>query len=209
VNTMDPFTADRVVAFKQADLRREAELAALYATLGPESDVTGQRRGRVPRMKHLTRRYARLAVMTLGFAGLFVGANAIPGSATPPIGQTSVLLARGTDRSDGTLPIKEGLQVVVVQVSTPPGGSSGWHSHPGGGIIVVQQGEVTLYVSRDSQCVVTTYAAGQSFIERPGEVADAVNTGSIATLGYATFPGVPIGGSPRIDQSDPGICPGI
>jgi quercetin dioxygenase-like cupin family protein len=161
------------------------------------------------RIKHLARRHARLVLMTLGCAGLFVAANTIPGAATPPVGQTSVLLARGTDMSDGTLPVNEGLQVVVVQVSTPAGGSSGWHSHPGGGIIVVQQGEVTLYLSRGNQCVVTRYTAGQSFIERPGEVADAVNTGSIPTLGYATFPDVPTAGSPRIDQPDPGTCPGI
>jgi hypothetical protein len=51
--------------------------------------------------------------------------------------------------------------------------------------------------------------AGQSFIERPGQVADAVNTGSITTITYAIFPGVPVGGSPRIDQPDPGTCPGI
>jgi len=47
---------------------------------------------------------------------------------------------------------------------------------------------VTLYVSRSNQRVVTRYTAGQSFIERPGEVADAVNTGSIPTLGCAASP---------------------
>jgi quercetin dioxygenase-like cupin family protein len=160
-------------------------------------------------MKHLSRRYVRLALTTLGLAGLFVAANAIPGAATPPIGQTSVVVARGTDMSHGTLPIKHGLQIVVVMVTTVPGGSSGWHSHPGGGIIVIQQGEVTLYRSVDDECVATKYTAGQSFIERPGEVADAVNTGSTTVIGYAIFPGVPVGGSPRIDQLDPGTCPGI
>jgi quercetin dioxygenase-like cupin family protein len=160
-------------------------------------------------MKHLARRQLRLALMALGFVGVFAALNAVPGAATPPIGQTSVVVARGTDMSHGTLPIKHGLQIVVVMVTTVPGGSSGWHSHPGGGIIVIQQGEVTLYRSVDDECVATKYTAGQSFIERPGEVADAVNTGSTTVIGYAIFPGVPVGGSPRIDQPDPGTCPGI
>jgi len=160
-------------------------------------------------MKHLARRHLRLTLATLGFVGLFVALNAVPGAATPPIGQTNALLGRGTDMSDGTLPFNEGTQVVVVQVTVAPGGSSGWHSHPGGGVIVIQQGETTLYLSRGDQCIATRYTAGQAFIERPGDVANAVNTGSITTIGYATFPGVPVGGSPRIDQPDPGTCPGI
>jgi len=37
-----------------------------------------------------------------------------------------------------------------------------------------------------------------------------VNTGTIETIVYVTFPGVPVGGSPRIDvPTDPGTCPGI
>jgi quercetin dioxygenase-like cupin family protein len=138
-----------------------------------------------------------------------VALNAVPGAATPAIGQTSVLLGRGTDMNDGTIPVKEGLQVVVIKITTPPGGSSGWHSHPGGGIVVVQQGEATLYLSVGNHCEATRYTAGQTFIERPGQVGDAVNTGSITTISYGTFPGVPVGGSPRIDQPDPGTCPGI
>jgi quercetin dioxygenase-like cupin family protein len=160
-------------------------------------------------LQHLTRRRTRLALITFGFVGLFVALNAVPSAATTPIGQTSTIVARGTDVADGTLPIKQDLQVVVVKVNTLPGGSSGWHSHPGGGIVVLQQGETTFYVSAGNHCDVTRVVAGESFIERPGQVADAVNTGSITTIGYAMFPGVPVGGSPRIDQPDPGTCPGI
>jgi quercetin dioxygenase-like cupin family protein len=111
--------------------------------------------------------------------------------------------------NDGTIPIKEGLQVVVIKINTAPGGTSGWHSHPGGGIVVVQQGEVTLYLSRGGHCFATRYTAGQTFIERPDEVGKAVNTGAITTISYGTFPGVPVGGSPRIDQPNPGTCPGV
>jgi hypothetical protein len=175
-------------------------------------------------MKRLTRRVMRLAVMTVGLAGLFVTVSAVPGAATPPSHFNSEALSRGT-LSDGHLRVDPGLQIVVVKVTVEAGGSSGWHSHPGGAIVTVQQGEITTYRSLgkgDEQegdrsneqgsgpfphCVITRYTQGQSFIERPGEPLDAVNTGSTQTIVYATLPGVPLGGSPRTDQPSPGTCP--
>ena len=147
--------------------------------------------------------------MTLGFAGLFVAVNAVPGVATPPNDNfSSKVVARGTYMDQGTLPVKQGLDVVVTQIISKVGGSSGWHSHPGGAIAVVQTGELTLYQSVGNHCVITLYAHGQAFIERPGEVVIAVAGSAGATLG-ATFPGVPLGGSSRIDQPNPGTCPGV
>jgi quercetin dioxygenase-like cupin family protein len=157
-------------------------------------------------MKHLAKRHVRLALMTLGFVGVFVALNAVPGAATPADRQTFVVLGRGTVMNHGKIPLEQGLQVVVLEINTLPGGSSGWHSHPGGAIVVVQQGETTLYVSHGEDCTATRYTAGQTFIELPGEVANAVNTGSVTTHSYGTFPGVPVGGSPRIDQPNPGSC---
>ena len=76
-----------------------------------------------------------------------------------------------------------------------PGGSSGWHSHPGGAIIVVKQGSLTVYSSVGSKCETTTYGAGQAFIERPGEVDQVLNTGTIPYVPFVTFPRVPQGDS--------------
>jgi len=111
--------------------------------------------------------------------------------------------------SDGTLPLEQGEEIVVSRITVVPGGSSGWHSHPGGAIVVLQQGELTIYRSVGNHCDITTYTQGQSFIERPGDVVDAVNTGSINFILFVTFPGVPVGGSSRIDQPNPGTCPGV
>ena len=140
----------------------------------------------------------------MGFAAY--GGNVL---ATPPSGLTNVLLARGTDQSEGTLPIQEGTDIVMSQITVTPGGSSGWHSHPGGAIIVVHQGNLTVYKSVGSQCQIFTYSVGQGFIERAGEVDDVVNTGAIPYVLYVTFPRVPPGGSARIDVPDPGTCPGL
>ena len=160
-------------------------------------------------MSRLTRRVMRLGVMTVGFAGLFLAMNAVPGGATPPQQFGSMIVARGTYMDHGSLPLGQGQDIVVSQITVQPGGSSGWQSHPGGAIGVVAQGETTIYASVGNHCSATTYTHGQSFIERPGDVVDAVNTGSVVTILYATFPGVPVGGSPRIDRADPGTCPGI
>jgi quercetin dioxygenase-like cupin family protein len=128
--------------------------------------------------------------------------------ATPPSGLTQVPLARGTDVSDGTIPLQVGTDVAMAQITVVPGGSSGWHSHPGGAIIVVKQGTLTVYQALGSQCQTSTYSAGQAFIERPGEVDQVVNTGTVPYVLFVTFPRVPLGGSARIDKPDPGTCPG-
>jgi quercetin dioxygenase-like cupin family protein len=156
-----------------------------------------------------TRRVIRLVAMTVGAAGLLIALNAIPGAATPPSPAlfTNQLLGRGTYTSDGTLPIKQGMDIVVAKITVAPGGFSGWHSHPGGAIVVVQSGEVTLYTSVGNHCNVTVYTQGESFVERPGEVNQAVNAGSTPYVLFVTFPGVPVGGSARIDQPNPGTCP--
>ena len=129
--------------------------------------------------------------------------------ATPPSGLTNVPLARGTDVSDGTIPLQVGTDVAMVQITVVPGGSSGWHSHPGGAIVIVKQGQATVNQARGNQCQTTTYSAGQAFIERPGEVDQVVNTGTIPYVFFVTFPRVPQGESARIDQPDPGTCPGL
>jgi quercetin dioxygenase-like cupin family protein len=129
--------------------------------------------------------------------------------ATPPSGLTQVPLARGTDVSDGTIPLQVGTDVAMAQITVVPGGSSGWHSHPGGAIIIVKQGELTVYRAIGSQCQVSTYTAGQAFIERPREVDQVINTGTIPYVLYVTFPRVPQGESARIDEADPGTCPGL
>ena len=167
-------------------------------------------------MNRLWKRGLRLGVMTLGFAGLFVAVNAVPGVATPPNDNfSSKVVARGTYMDQGTLPVKQGLDVVVTQIISKVGGSSGWHSHPGGAIGIVGcvvtgcQTAITIYKSVGNQCESTTYTQGQTFVERPGDVVVAINTGAADAMVYGIFPGVPVGGSPRIDQPVPGTCPGL
>ena len=178
-------------------------------------------------MKRLWKRATRLGVMTLGFAGLFVAVNAVPGAATPPNDKfSSTIVARGIYMDHVSLKVRTGLDVVVSQIISKVGGSSGWHSHPGGAYGVVGcvvagcHSEITIYRSvknddeerdgrdgqRGSHCVITKYTNGQTFVERPGDVVVAISTGADDAQVYGIFPGVPVGGSPRIDQPNPGTC---
>jgi quercetin dioxygenase-like cupin family protein len=153
------------------------------------------------------KRTIKSALLGAGVAGVVAAVIVAPGAATPPSGLTNVPLARGTNVSDGTIPLQVGTDVAMAQITVDPGGSSGWHSHPGGAIIVVKTGTLTVYRSLGSQCEAATYSAGQVFIERPGEVDQVINTGTVPYVLFVTFPRVPPGESARIDEPDPGNCP--
>lgn len=142
----------------------------------------------------------------LGLAGVALSTGAV--QATPPSQLTQVPLARGTNVSNGTIPLHIGSDVAMAQITVEPGGSSGWHSHPGGAIIVVKSGTLTVYESIGNHCEVNTYTAGQAFIEKPGEVDQVVNHGTVPYVLLVTFPDVPAGGSARTDVPNPGTCPG-
>lgn len=154
------------------------------------------------------KRPGRWALLVVGLAGLVAVLTVAPGAATPPKDLTNVPLARGTNMS-GNIPLQVGTDVAMAQITVNPAGFSGWHSHPGGAIIVVQTGTLTVYRSLGSQCQHTTYSAGQAFIERPGEVDNVINTGTVPYVLFVTFPRVPQGAATRIDEPDPGTCPGL
>jgi len=138
-----------------------------------------------------------------------VGAAVLKVHATPASRLVNILLARGTDVSNGTIPLQVGTDVAMAQITVEPGGSSGWHSHPGGAIVIVKQGALNVYRAIGRQCQIETYTAGQAFIERPGEVDDVLNLATNPYVLFVTFPRVPPGGPPRIDEPDPGTCPGF
>jgi quercetin dioxygenase-like cupin family protein len=157
-------------------------------------------------MKQVVRR----ALLSVGLVGVVMAvvtaATVTPSWATPPDKLVQTPLARGTNTSHGTIPLKFGTDVVMVRITVAPGGSSGWHSHPGGAIIIVEEGTLTVYSPVGHRCRTTTYSAGQAFIERPGEVDDVFNTGTAPYVLYVTFPRVPPNVLPRTDEPDPGTC---
>ena len=170
-----------------------------------------ERRNRIDRSGRgaVMKRAVRWGVVSIGLAGVIVAMTLSPGGATPPAGLTLAPLALGVNTSDGTIPLKAGTDVAMVQITVDPGGSSGWHSHPGGAIVLVKQGSLTVLESVGGTCETRTYTAGQAFVERPGEVDQVINTGTVPYVLFVTFPRVPHGASARTDEPDPGTCPGL
>lgn len=96
------------------------------------------------------------------------------------------------------------------QLTIPPGGHTGWHTHPGPTFVAVAQGEGTLYHAM-SGCPATKYATGSGFMQPPTEVHNMRNEGStplVLWAFYALPPGTSNAGI-RIDQPKPAECPNI
>jgi quercetin dioxygenase-like cupin family protein len=98
-------------------------------------------------------------------------------------------------------------ETVIQQIVIAPGGSTGWHSHPGPVVVLIKSGQMSFYDSEDPTCTVRTYSAGEAFIDSgQGHVHIARNEGSENLELWATYFDVPPGGAFRIDAPNPGNC---
>jgi quercetin dioxygenase-like cupin family protein len=97
--------------------------------------------------------------------------------------------------------------VYVVSNVWDPGGSTGWHTHPGHSLVIVTEGTVTEYMGHDPSCTPHVYTVGQGFVDPgAGHVHIIRNEGSVeaSTIAVQVIPG---GAMRRIDADDPGNCP--
>ena len=142
---------------------------------------------------------AALAVTALGLtAGVL---TASPAHATPPAGVTTKILGSGTTLAGFTIHA-DGIKVestdaagvTVAHLTFAPGGTTGWHAHPGPVLVIVTTGSVTKYSAQD--CTAHTYTAGQAFVEHgPTDENLVRNDGSVPAETLVTFitpPGAPI-----------------
>ena len=133
---------------------------------------------------------------------------------------------RSTDGFDVEIKTKDNTDIAVSNVVVSPGGTSGWHSHPGPVLVIVKTGAITFYragkhsgldgdaENRDNgangpTCTRTVYPAGSAFVEvpAPGHVMLAKNEGGIEATVTATY-FAPPGAALRIDKPWPGgNCP--
>ena len=94
----------------------------------------------------------------------------------------------------------------VVDNKIAPGGTTGWHSHPGPSMIFVVGGTVTNYEGDDPTCTGRPYSAGSGFTDAGGDDVHMLrNEGSVPAETIAVqF--LPTGADRRIDKPDPGNC---
>jgi quercetin dioxygenase-like cupin family protein len=89
-----------------------------------------------------------------------------------------------------------------------PGGSSGWHTHPGHSLITVTAGEVTVYEAHDSECESRTYTAGQGFVDAGDGHVHLIRNEGLVDAKSITVQLLPAGAVRRIDApAPPGNCP--
>jgi len=134
--------------------------------------------------------------------------------ATPPKDATVTPLTRATlgkfeANNDGIDVESEqrSADIAIAKVVIEPGGSTGWHSHPGVTLVSVASGTVAGY---DNKCEKTVYKAGEGFADLASNGAGHVvrNKGNEKAVLYATFlvPTNTTDEGLRIDEPKPSNC---
>ena len=163
--------------------------------------------------KHAVAALAALAAVVAVVAWLVV----VPALATPPSGVTQEVLGAGRladvhAKAEATpewwakVETKGLSDLLTVRVTVQPGGTLGWHSHPGFDIATVVSGTATYYEADDPTCTPQVVTAGHVRFNPAGDVHTLRNEGT-APLVFVANLLVPDGAAPRIDQPDPGNCP--
>jgi quercetin dioxygenase-like cupin family protein len=146
-----------------------------------------------------------------------VGASMYAGTvlATPGAGVGSTLLAQGqleeidadvrTGKWRVAIRTKGLSDVHILENRVAPGGTFGWHSHPGPSFVTVKAGTLSFYRGDDPTCTPQTYTPGMSFVDPGGSTHVARNEGTTeVVLMVASL--VPAGATRRIDEPAPGTC---
>src|SRR5438128_378064 len=91
----------------------------------------------------------------------------------------------------------------IRQNTIAPGGTFGWHSHPGPSLVIVKSGTATFYMGDDPTCTPHVVTAGSGFVDGGGDVHVVRNEGTVDLVTIVTSL-VPAGAARRIDVPDPG-----
>ena len=133
------------------------------------------------------RRAILLMAVAVAVLAVFVGAAL----ATPPKGVTPTPLTRATlgkfEAHNDAIEVesdRRSADAALAKVVIEPGGSTGWHHHPGLALVAINSGTVTEY---DAKCEKSIYKAGEGFVESNDEVHLVRNHGNVKAVLYVTF----------------------
>ncbi|HSB14365.1 MAG TPA: cupin domain-containing protein [Bryobacteraceae bacterium] len=88
-----------------------------------------------------------------------------------------------------------------------PGGSTGWHTHPGHSLIIVTAGAVTAYEGNDRDCKPSVYTQGMGFVDPGGDHVHILRNEGIVEARTIAVQLIPAGAVRRFDAQSPGYCP--
>jgi quercetin dioxygenase-like cupin family protein len=155
--------------------------------------------------------------------------TAVPAHATPQSGVTSVAIANGTfddidvyaktdidpgpttDYWKAAISTKGASHLYLVQNTVIPGGTFGWHSHPGPSLVIVVSGTATEYEGDDPTCTPHVHPAGSTFVDAGEATGHLVRNEGSVNLVVVVARLIPEAVAPtqRIDLPNPGYCPNI
>jgi uncharacterized cupin superfamily protein len=87
-----------------------------------------------------------------------------------------------------------------------PGGSTGWHTHPGHSLIIVTAGTVTAYEGDDPKCKPHVYTQGMGFVDPGGDHVHVLRNEGTVEARTVAVQLIPAAAVRRIDAPDPGHC---
>lgn len=158
--------------------------------------------------RQLTRFALAVVVGTAAYA-----ASAV---ATPSSGFTGTTIAQGVfgeiDVKNFTVPANwwqarlktQGESRVFVQANVwEPGGSTGWHTHPGHSLIIVTAGTVTAYEGDAGGCTAHAYTVGEGFVDPGGDHSHVIRNEGTVEARTTTIQLLPEGAPRRIDAPNP------
>lgn len=143
------------------------------------------------------RQAAVAAVCVAGFAAAPSAAVATPGS-----GVTAKTLAEGGTEGGVEIHAEGHTDVAYRKLTIEPGGSTGWHHHPGRLLAVVKSGTLTRTLE---DCSVEVSGPGDTVLEPVGAEHPHIgrNLGTEPVVLYATYV-KPAGSPDSVDAADPG-----
>jgi quercetin dioxygenase-like cupin family protein len=162
-----------------------------------------------------------LWALLVGVIGIGVYAGSI--LATPPRGvtTTTVGVARfndidvtaktdvdpgeATDFWQTRIKTKGASDLHVIQNTIAPGGTFGWHSHPGPSLVIVKAGTATFYLGDDPTCSPQIVHQGEGFVDSGSDIHVVRNEGSVDLVTVVASL-VPAGFTRRIDEPAPAGC---
>ena len=166
-------------------------------------------------MNPLTQFKKTVMLLVVGALSLGIG-NML---ATSPSGVTTETIGSGTfeefDVHMKTAPwkvfidTKGSSDLNIVKSTAVPGGTFGWHTHPGPCFVMVLSGTATKYEGDDPTCTPEVIPAGGTFVDNPGPLGHLVRNEGAVDLVVVIARLVPQGAAIRIDVPNPGYCPDI
>jgi quercetin dioxygenase-like cupin family protein len=115
---------------------------------------------------------------------------------------------RARDIWKARITTKGATDVHMIQNTITPGGTFGWHSHPGPSLVIVKSGTATFYEADDPACAPHVVPTGSGFVDNGQDTHVVRNEGTV-DLVTEVVSLVPADFARRIDEPAPANCPAL